>query len=42
MHLPWDAAAPLTPRVRTDIVRLCEAKIDYMPGLSRGQKKNAP
>src|SRR5262245_64048835 len=33
------ADAPLTPRVRTDIARLYEAKIDYMPGLSREQKK---
>jgi spermidine dehydrogenase len=33
------AEAPLTPRVRTDIARLYEAKIDYMPGLSREQKK---
>src|SRR5215475_14974346 len=32
------ADAPLTPRVRTDIARLYEAKIDYMPGLSREQK----
>ena len=33
------AEAPLTPRVRTDIARLYEAKIDYMAGLSREQKK---
>jgi spermidine dehydrogenase len=33
------AEAPLTPRVRTDIARLYEAKIDYMPDLSREQKK---
>jgi spermidine dehydrogenase len=31
--------APLTPSVRADIARLYEAKIDYMPGLSREQKK---
>src|SRR5262249_20666438 len=34
------ADAPLTPRVRTDIARLYEAKIDYMPGLSREQTKD--
>ena len=33
------AEAPLTPRVRADIARLYEAKIDYLPGLSREQKK---
>ena len=33
------ADTPLTPRVRADIVRLYEAKIDYMPGLSWEQKK---
>jgi spermidine dehydrogenase len=39
---PWAdllAEAPLAPRVRTDIARLYEAKIDYMSGLSREQKK---
>jgi len=39
---PWAellADAPLTPAVRTDIARLYEAKIDYMPGLSSQQKK---
>src|SRR5262249_31947762 len=34
------AEAPLTPRVRADIARLYEAKIDYLPGLSREQKKD--
>ena len=33
------ADAPLTSRVRADIARLYEAKIDYMPDLSREQKK---
>jgi spermidine dehydrogenase len=33
------AEAPLTPSVRADIARIYEAKIDYMPGLAREQKK---
>jgi spermidine dehydrogenase len=33
------AEAPITPSVRTDIARLYEAKIDYMPSLSREQKQ---
>jgi spermidine dehydrogenase len=39
---PWAellADAPLTPTVRADIARLYEDKIDYMPDLSREQKK---
>jgi spermidine dehydrogenase len=39
---PWAellADAPLTPTVRTDIARLYEAKMDYMPGLSSKEKK---
>jgi spermidine dehydrogenase len=39
---PWAdllVDAPLAPRVRTDIARLYEAKIDYMSGLSREQKR---
>jgi spermidine dehydrogenase len=30
---------PLSPEVRRDIVRIQEAKVDYMPGLSSGEKK---
>jgi spermidine dehydrogenase len=33
------ADAPLTPKVRDDIVRIQEAAIDYMPGLSSAEKK---
>ncbi len=39
---PWQAvlqAAPLTDRVRADIVRIYEAKIDYLPGLTSDEKK---
>ena len=39
---PWAAvlqAAPLSDRVRADIVRIYEAKIDYLPGLTSDQKK---
>ena len=39
---PWSsilADAPLSPQVRADIVRLHEAKTDYMPGLSSDEKK---
>src|SRR5262249_29904994 len=41
--MAWDellAGSPLAPRVRADIARLYEAKIDYMPGLTREQKKD--
>jgi len=31
--------APLSPEVRRDIVRVQEAKVDYMPGLSSAEKK---
>ncbi|MGA8869158.1 MAG: FAD/NAD(P)-binding protein [Candidatus Sulfotelmatobacter sp.] len=30
---------PLTPNVQRDIVRIQEAKVDYMPGLSSAEKK---
>jgi spermidine dehydrogenase len=33
------ARAPLSPEVRPDIVRIQEAKVDYMPGLSSAEKK---
>jgi spermidine dehydrogenase len=39
---PWAqvlADAPLSPQVKADIVRLYEAKTDYMPGLSSDEKK---
>ena len=39
---PWTellAGAPLTPTARADTARLYEEKIDYLPGLSREQKK---
>ncbi len=39
---PWAtvlADAPLSPQVKADIIRLNEAKIDYMPGLSSDEKK---
>jgi spermidine dehydrogenase len=39
---PWAEvlrAAPLSERVRADIVRLHEAAIDYLPGLSSEEKK---
>ena len=39
---PWAellADAPLGPKVRADIARLYEAKIDYLPGLSSDEKK---
>jgi spermidine dehydrogenase len=35
------AKTPLSPEVRRDIVRLQEAKVDYMPGLSSDAKKDA-
>src|SRR5579864_6448210 len=40
--VPWAqllADAPLSPRVRSDIVRIQEAGIDYMPGLTSAEKK---
>ena len=33
------ARTPLSPDVRRDIVRIQEAKVDYMPGLSSAEKK---
>jgi spermidine dehydrogenase len=39
---PWRellADAPLSPRAKADIVRIQEAEIDYMPGLSSAEKK---
>ncbi len=39
---PWQqllADSPLSPRARSDIARIEEAHIDYMPGLSSDQKK---
>jgi spermidine dehydrogenase len=33
------ADAPLSPNVRSDIVRIQEAAIDYLPGLTSAQKK---
>ncbi len=39
---PWQdvlLAAPLTDRVRADIARIYEAKIDYLPGLTSDEKK---
>ncbi len=33
------ARTPLSPEVRRDIVRIQEAKVDYMPGLSSAEKK---
>jgi spermidine dehydrogenase len=33
------ADAPLSPKVRSDIVRIQEAAIDYMPGLASAKKK---
>ena len=33
------AGAPISPRVRADIVRIQEAHTDYMPGLSSDEKK---
>jgi spermidine dehydrogenase len=33
------AQAPLSPQVRSDIARIQEAAIDYMPGLSSDEKK---
>jgi spermidine dehydrogenase len=33
------ANAPLSPKVRADLVRLYEAKVDYLPGLTSKQKK---
>ena len=33
------ADAPLSPKVRSDIVRIQEAAIDYMPGLTSAEKK---
>jgi spermidine dehydrogenase len=40
--VPWTrllADAPLSPNVRSDIVRIQEAGIDYMPGLTSAEKK---
>jgi spermidine dehydrogenase len=40
---PWAeilADAPLAPAVRDDIVRLYEARTDYMPGLTSARKKS--
>ncbi len=40
--MPWAqllADAPLSPKVRSDIVRIQEAAIDYMPGLTSAEKK---
>jgi spermidine dehydrogenase len=34
------ARAPLSPQVQRDIVRLQEESIDYMPGLTQGEKKD--
>jgi spermidine dehydrogenase len=34
------AKAPLSERVRADIIRIQEASIDYMPGLSSAEKKS--
>jgi spermidine dehydrogenase len=34
------ARTPLAPRVRADIERIQEAKVDYMPGLTSAQKKD--
>ena len=39
---PWHAVlkqAPLTDQARADIVRIHEAKIDYLPGLTSDEKK---
>jgi spermidine dehydrogenase len=33
------ARTPLSPEIRRDIVRIQEAKVDYMPGLSSAEKK---
>ena len=40
---PWEkllAQSPLSPRARSDIARIQEAKIDYLPGLSSDEKKS--
>jgi spermidine dehydrogenase len=34
------AKSPLSPEVQRDIIRLEEAKVDYMPGLTSDQKKD--
>ena len=34
------AGAPVSPQVRADIVRIQEAHVDYLPGLSSAQKKD--
>ena len=34
------ARTPLSPEIRRDIVRIQEAKVDYMPGLSSAEKKS--
>jgi spermidine dehydrogenase len=34
------AAAPLSPNTRRDILRIEEAKVDYLPGLSSAEKKS--
>ena len=39
---PWEqllAQSPLSPQVRSDIARIEEAKIDYLPGLTSTEKK---
>ena len=39
---PWEqllAQSPLSPQVRSDIARIEEAKIDYLPGLTSSEKK---
>ncbi len=33
------AGAPLSPRARADVIRIQEARTDYMPGLSSDEKK---
>jgi spermidine dehydrogenase len=41
--VPWSqllAQSPLPPQVRSDIARIQEAKIDYLPGLSSDEKKS--
>ena len=41
--IPWNerlAASPLPPKARSDVVRIEEEMIDYLPGLSSGEKKS--